>query len=298
MNKNLFKIFVVVSIFLSFSALSATNSKIRVVTSFTILEDLVSKLGGRYVDVKNLVARNSDAHMYIPVPSDSVAVVNADLVIFNGLGFEGWINRLLNESSGSVKHLDASRGVRTLESSGEVDPHAWQSFDNIRIYINNISETLISMMPENKQYFIDRKMIYLNRLDDLNKKLSFELSKIPISHRIVVTSHDAFAYLGREFQIEFLAPLGLSLDVEASAEDIAYVIDQIRERNVRALFIENINNPKLLQMISLESDIVVGGRIYSDALSEIEGPASTYLKMMEHNLMSLIEAFDLKESEV
>jgi zinc/manganese transport system substrate-binding protein len=88
------------------------------------------------------------------------------------------------------------------------------------------------------------------------------------------------------------------LDVEASAEDIAYVIDQIRERNVRALFIENINNPKLLQMISLESDIVVGGRIYSDALSEIEGPASTYLKMMEHNLMSLIEAFDLKESEV
>jgi zinc/manganese transport system substrate-binding protein len=154
------------------------------------------------------------------------------------------------------------------------------------------------MMPENKQYFIDRKMIYLNRLDDLNKKLSFELSKIPISHRIVVTSHDAFAYLGREFQIEFLAPLGLSLDVEASAEDIAYVIDQIRERNVRALFIENINNPKLLQMISLESDIAVGGRIYSDALSEIEGPASTYLKMMEHNLMSLIEAFDLKESEV
>ena len=148
------------------------------------------------------------------------------------------------------------------------------------------------MMPQHSQYFLDRQFLYLLSVIELEDELTNRLNEIPVSNRIVVTSHDAFGYLGREFQIEFMAPQGLSLDAEASAADVASVIDQIEERDVSALFLENINNPKLLQMISLESGVEIGGRLYSDALSELEGPAATYLNLMRHNMESLINAFN------
>ena len=124
------------------------------------------------------------------------------------------------------------------------------------------------------------------------KKIIKQLAKIPSDDRIVVTSHDAFGYLGREFNIQFLAPVGLSIEAEASAEDVAGIISQIREQRVNAIFVENITNPRLLQRIAAETGVVIGGRLYSDALSEADGPASTYLNMMRHNVESLITAFN------
>ena len=264
----------------------------KIVTSFTILEDLVLELGGDRVSVTNLVPRNSDAHIYSPKPSDAVAISNADLIIFNGLGFEGWIFRLIKDSDKEKNYLISSDGINSLNRFNEIDPHAWQSFKNIRIYIDNISGELINLMPEHEKYFALRRNNYLKKLFELEMNLSDQLSNIPIKKRIVITSHDAFNYLGREFNIEFLAPLGLSLDAEASAEDVAKIINQIKEKKVTALFMENINNPKLLKAISKESGVPVGGKLYSDALSEIGGPAGTYIDMMRHNVKSLIEAFN------
>ena len=239
-----------------------------------------------------MVPRNSDAHIYSPKPSDSIAISNADLVIFNGLGFEGWILRLIKDSGKKKNYLISSDGINLLNQSNEIDPHAWQSFKNIRIYIDNISRELINLMPEHEKYFVLRKNDYLKKLSKLEINLNDQLSHIPIHKRIVITSHDAFGYLGREFNIQFLAPLGLSLDAEASAEDVADIINQVKEKEVTALFLENIDNPKLLKMISLESGIPIGGKLYSDALSEIDGPAGTYLDMMRHNVKSLIKAFN------
>ena len=267
---------------------SANESSIRVVTSFSILEDLVKELGGQYVNVVNLVDRNSDAHTYQPKPSDAVAIAKADLVIFNGLGFEGWIPRLIKNSGYKNKQIIASKGVDAIKNGKETDPHAWQSFHNIRLYVQNISQMLIQLRPQYSEVLTKRQQKYLDSLNDLEINLKEQLVKIPVSKRIVVTSHDAFGYLGREFKIQFLAPLGLSLEVEASAEDVATIIDQIREQNVKALFVENINNPRLLELISAETNVAIGGRLYSDALSEVEGPAGTYLKMMRHNIESLI----------
>ena len=132
--------FVSVSLFGLFATASvfASESTVRIVTSFTILEDLVRQLGGDNVDVVNLVPRDSDAHVYRPRPSDSIAIVNADLVISNGLGFEGWIDRLLEDAGKREKHLVASDGVQILAEKAEIDPHAWQSFRNIKIYVHNI----------------------------------------------------------------------------------------------------------------------------------------------------------------
>ena len=267
---------------------SANESSIRVVTSFSILEDLVKELGGQYVNVVNLVNRNSDAHTYQPKPSDAVAIAKADLVIFNGLGFEGWIPRLIKNSGYKNKQIIASKGVDAIKNGKETDPHAWQSFHNIRLYVQNISQMLIQLRPQYSEVLTKRQQKYLDSLNDLEINLKEQLVKIPVSKRIVVTSHDAFGYLGREFKIQFLAPLGLSLEVEASAEDVATIIDQIREQNVKALFVENINNPRLLELISAETNVAIGGRLYSDALSEVKGPAGTYLKMMRHNIESLI----------
>ena len=267
---------------------SANESSIRVVTSFSILEDLVKELGGQYVNVVNLVDRNSDAHTYQPKPSDAVAIAKADLVIFNGLGFEGWIPRLIKNSGYKNKQIIASKGVDAIKNGKETDPHAWQSFHNIRLYVQNISQMLIQLRPQYSEVLTKRQQKYLDSLNDLEISLKEQLVKIPVSKRIVVTSHDAFGYLGREFKIQFLAPLGLSLEVEASAEDVATIIDQIREQNVKALFVENINNPRLLELISAETNVAIGGRLYSDALSEVKGPAGTYLKMMRHNIESLI----------
>ena len=270
----------------------AKDEPLKIVTSFTILEDLVLELGGSRVSVTNLVPRNSDAHIYSPKPSDSIAISNADLVIFNGLGFEGWILRLIKDSGKKKNYLISSDGINLLNQSNEIDPHAWQSFKNIRIYIDNISRELINLMPEHEKYFVLRRNDYLKKLSKLEINLNDQLSHIPIHKRIVITSHDAFGYLVREFNIQFLAPLGLSIDAEASAEDAADIINQVKEKEVTALFLENIDNPKLLKMISLESGIPISGKLYSDALSEIDGPAGTYLDKMRHNLKSLIKAFN------
>ena len=275
-----------------FPIFAEEDRSFEIVTSFTILENLVSELGGSRVSVTNLVPRNSDAHIYSPKPSDSIAISNADLVIFNGLGFEGWIFRLIKDSGKENNYLIASDGINLLNQSNEIDPHAWQSFKNIRIYIDNISKELINLMPEHEKYLVLRRDDYLKKLSELEINLNDQLRHIPIHKRIVITSHDAFGYLGRELNIQFLAPLGLSLDAEASAEDVADIINQIKEKKVTALFLENINNPKLLKAISLESGIPIGGVLYSDSLSKIDGPAGTYLEMMRHNIKSLIEAFN------
>ncbi len=271
---------------------SANDGSIRVVTSFSILEDLVKALGGEYVSVVNLVGRNSDAHIYQPKPSDAVAIAGADLVVFNGLAFEGWISRLIKNSGYRNKQLIASDGVDAITYGDEPDPHAWQSFHNIHVYIRNITRTLIMLRPQHAIKFTQLQKDYLNTLDILEQRLVEQLAKTPIDHRVVLTSHDAFGYLGREFNICFLAPVGLSIEVEASAEDVAAVINQIRDQKVKAIFVENMTSPRLLERIAAETGVAIGGRLYSDALSETGGPASSYLNMMEHNVQSLITAFN------
>ena len=274
------------------NTVGADDARLRVVTSFSILQDLVKTLGGDRVSVVNLVGENSDAHTYQPKPSDAIAIASADLVVFNGLAFEGWMERLIENSGYKNQQLIASLGVDAITRGKESDPHAWQSFHNIRVYIHNITRTLVALRPRHAEELAQRQRRYLSALNALERRLIERIAGIPAQKRIVVTSHDAFGYLGREFDIQFLAPLGLSIEVEASAADVSAIIDQIRKRRVKALFVENINDPRLLQRIAAETGVAIGGRLYSDALSEAHGPAGTYLDMMRHNVESLISAFN------
>ncbi|KJS74922.1 MAG: metal ABC transporter substrate-binding protein [Pseudomonas sp. BICA1-14] len=267
--------------------------KLQVVTSFSILADLTREVGGDRIELTNLVDADADAHVYEPSPDDAKALLRADLIVANGLGFEPWLERLLASSEPKGKRIDASAGVvpLMLDEDGEAvpDPHAWQSLTNAEIYVRNIAKALGELDPANLNVYIERRDAYLTRLHALLKKADAQIAGLPTSQRKVVTSHDAFGYLGQAWQLEFIAPQGFSTHDEPSAAEVAALIRQIRSEGVRAVFVENIRDPRLIRQIADEAGAKVGGTLYSDALASA-GPASTYLGMFEHNLDTLMAA--------
>lgn len=267
--------------------------KLNVVTSFSILADLTREVGGDRIELTNLVGADADAHLYEPSPDDAKALLRADLIIANGLGFEPWLERVLASSEPKGKRINASAGVvpLMLDEDGErvPDPHAWQSLTNAEIYVRNIAKALGELDPANVDAYNQRRDAYLTCLHALLKKADAQIAGLPASQRKVVTSHDAFGYLGQAWQLAFIAPQGLSTHDEPSAAEVAALIRQIRSEGVRAVFVENIRDPRLIQQIADEAGAKVGGTLYSDALAS-EGPASTYLGMFEHNLDTLMAA--------
>ncbi|WP_448131584.1 metal ABC transporter substrate-binding protein [Stutzerimonas chloritidismutans] len=267
--------------------------KLNVVTSFSILADLTREVGGDRIELTNLVGADADAHLYEPSPNDAKALLRADLIVANGLGFEPWLERLLASSEPKGKRINASAGVvpLMLDEDGEAvpDPHAWQSLTNAEIYVRNIAKALGELDPANLNVYIERRDAYLTRLHALLKKADAQIAGLPASQRKVVTSHDAFGYLGQAWQLKFIAPQGLSTHDEPSAAEVAALIRQIRNEGVRAVFVENIRDPRLIRQIADEAGAKVGGTLYSDALAS-EGPASTYLGMFEHNRDTLMAA--------
>ena len=267
--------------------------KLQVVTSFSILADLTREVGGEHIELTNLVDADADAHVYEPSPDDAKALLRADLIVANGLGFEPWLERLLASSEPKGKRIDASAGVvpLMLDEDGEAvpDPHAWQSLTNAEIYVRNIAEALGELDPANLNVYIERRDAYLTRLHALLKKADAQIASLPPSQRKVVASHDAFGYLGQAWQLKFIAPQGLSTHDEPSAAEVAALIRQIRNEGVLAVFVENIRDPRLIRQIADEAGAKVGGTLYSDALASA-GPASTYLGMFEQNLDTLMAA--------
>ncbi len=267
--------------------------KLNVVTSFSILADLTREVGGDRIELTNLVGADADAHLYEPSPDDAKALLRADLIIANGLGFEPWLERVLASSEPKGKRINASAGVvpLMLDEDGErvPDPHAWQSLTNAEIYVRNIAKALGELDPANLDAYNERRDAYLTRLHALLKKADAQIAGLPASQRKVVTSHDAFGYLGQAWQLAFIAPQGLSTHDEPSAAEVAALIRQIRSEGVRAVFVENIRDPRLIQQIADEAGATVGGTLYSDALAS-GGPASTYLGMFEHKLDTLMAA--------
>lgn len=265
-----------------------------VVATFSILGDMVHEIGQDKIDVKVLVGSNQDSHVYEPRPQDAKDLGRADLVVVNGLGFEGWLDRLIEASGFKGAILVATTGISPLEkkSHGKLrkDPHAWHSLKNAQIYVDNIVKGLSTLMPGEATFFKTRGEAYKKSLENLHQETAQALKPIPFEKRKVITGHDAFAYLGREFGITFSSPQGISTEAEPSAKAIAALIGLIKQEKIKAIFIENISNPRLVEQIARESGVQIGGTLYSDALSKPETEANTYLKMMKLNLSSIINA--------
>ena len=173
---------------------------------------------------------------------------------------------------------------------GAFDPHAWQSLGHAVAYVDNITAALAQADPANAADFYQNRAAYGAEIEALDTEIRESVAGLPADRRIVVTSHDAFQYFGRDYGLTFIAPQGLSTESEASAKDVARLIQQIRERDIRAVFIENVADPRLLKRIADETGAAIGGTLYPGALSGPDGPAPTYLDMMRHNAMTLAQA--------
>jgi zinc/manganese transport system substrate-binding protein len=278
------------------------QSKVPVVASFSILTDLVRKVGGDRVEVVALVGPDGDAHVFQPSPQDARKVAGAALVVLNGLGLEGWMDRLVKATASGAPTLVASTGVKPRKADeghghddkdhghGDIDPHAWQDIGNARIYVANIRDGLIKADPAGRAIYEANAARYLASLDALEAEVKAAIAKLPPDRRRIITSHDAFGYFGDAYGIAFIAPQGVSTETEASAKDVARIIRQIRAEKIPAVFLENVSDPRLAQRIAKETGARIGGRLYSDALSPPDGPAGTYIDMMRSNIRELTAA--------
>lgn len=276
---------------------SFAQEKVPVVASFSILGDLVRNVGGDRIALTILVSADGDAHVYSATPADAKNVAAAKVVFVNGLGFEGWMDRLVKASGTKAPLVTVTRGIKTRKmagdhghdhdhghSQGEVDPHAWQSVANAKIYVANIRDALIKADPAGKAAYEANAEAYLEKLGALDNEILAAVRAIPDARRKVIVSHEAFAYFEAAYGIDFVAPQGVSTESEASARDVAKIIRQIRAQKIPAVFLENVSDARLVKRIADETGAKIGGTLYSDALSGPDGPAPTYIDMMRHNL--------------
>lgn len=290
---------------------AAWAEPLRVVTTFSILADIVKNIGGEDVAVTSLVGADGDAHVYEPTPADAKAVGNAQLVVVNGLGFEGWIDRLVQSAAYRGEVVVASQGVTPRHMApeqhaqdkpkhgekksdghahGEMDPHAWQDLANGQRYVNNITAALAKVDPARAEAYKKRGDAYLAQLREAEQWVRTQLATIPPTRRRVITSHDAFGYFGAAYGVEFLAPVGWNTENEPSAQQIATLIRQIKKVGTRALFVENMSDPRLLKRIADEAGGVVGGTLYSDALAPAGKPGDSYIGLFRYNVPALVAA--------
>lgn len=267
-------------------------TRLPVVASFSILADLARNIGGDHVEVAALVGPDGDAHAYQPTPADAKALRDARLVVVNGLGFEGWIDRLVKTSRTTAPVVVATRGVTPREDADAhgTDPHAWQSVANARIYVANIRDGLIAVDPGAAEAYRANADAYLGELAALEAETTATIATIPQERRKIITTHDAFGYFGAAYGLGFIAPEGVATEAEPSARDVARIIRQIAAQKIPAVFMENITNPRTIRRIAAESGARVGGTLFSDALSPQDGPAPTYLDMIRHNAKELAAA--------
>lgn len=271
--------------------------KIQAVATISILGDLVQNVGGDRVDVTTLVGPDGDAHVYSPTPGDARKLAGADVIFVNGLGLEGWMTRLVTASGTKAPVIVVSAGVAPRKMADErdpsrldVDPHAWQSVGNAEIYVANIRDGLSKADPAGKAVYEANAAAYLGRLETLQRWVKANMAAIPADRREIITTHDAFGYFGDAYGMTFIAPEGVTTDAEPSARDVAKIIAQIKKQRIPAVFIENITDPRLMDEIARETGATIGGTLYSDALSEANGPAATYIDMMRHNVEEFTKA--------
>ncbi|MGI6246750.1 MAG: metal ABC transporter solute-binding protein, Zn/Mn family [Pseudochelatococcus sp.] len=283
----------------------AGDGRVKAVASFSILGDLVREVGGDRVEVATLVGANGDVHVYEPTPADARKLGEADILFENGLDFEGWLPRLIAASGFGGVRVVASAGVTPRgygahddhdhhghadHHHGPADPHAWQNVENVVIYVRNIAAALEKVDPDHAEAYRARAAAYTAKLEALDATLKERFAAIPAARRKVVISHDAFGYFGDAYGVTFVDPRGASTGGDASAADVARIIDQIRSEGISAVFVENIASPKLTDQIAVSTGAKIGGRLYSDALTTPDEPASTYLGLIESNARQIISA--------
>lgn len=276
--------------------------EVKAVATFSILGDLVRQVGGERVEVSVLVGAGGDSHVFQPTPAHARNVGQAQVLFSNGLGYENWVRRLIQSSQFKGRHVVVSQGVQTIQAShrghqhghghdhGDTDPHAWQDVAQVQRYVKNIANALCAVDAEGCTTYRRNEQGYLAELDQLDREIREAWRAVPAAERKVITSHDAFAYYGRAYGVQFLAAQGSSTGAAASAQGVAKLVRQIKAERIKALFVESISDPRLIEQIGRETGIKPAGTLFSDSLTTPDGPAPSYVALMRHNTQALVSA--------
>ena len=270
------------------------KTSLKVVASFSILADIARQVGGDLIEVQSIVGNDSDAHAYEPKPQDAKAILEADLILTNGLGFEGWIDRLIEASGSKASVVPVADPLRPLiypHGGRAPDPHMWSSPRRGLAYVDAVCAALTKAAPEHGAAFAANGVALKKQIQDLDTLLMDRLSKVAPEKRVFVTSHDAFAYLSADYGLTCHSLFGVDPNSQPSAKDMAALVELIRAQSIKGVFVENVTNPALVEQVAEETHVPVLGMVYSDALS-IQGPATSYVALLRHNIMLIVGSWE------
>lgn len=270
-----------------------SQDKLTIVSSASMFSDMAANLITDDFEIKTIVPIGGDPHKYRAKPSDARMVQTADLILINGLTFEGWIRQLIENSGTKGKVITITDGIEPISSlqyENSSDPHAWMNVSFANQYIDNIYQALLELKPGKAEMLTKNYESYKKELTDLDVKIQTEINKIPEKQRVLITSHDAFQYYGQRYGLRLEAIMGISTEAEAQTSDIMRVSKAIKENNVPAIFIESTINPKMLKQIAKDNKVAIGGELYADSLGDENSEGATYKKMMWHNTKTIVEA--------
>ena len=288
---------------------SAGPHKPTVVVTCSILGDLAKQVAGDRIPLTVLVGPDADTHSYEPTPTDASTIARADLVLENGLEFENWLDKLYSASGSKAVRVVVTRGVKALKmeedvdpskkddqsravEKGETDPHAWHDVRNAIVMVQNVAEGLSKADPEDATYFDANAKAYVKELEALDAGVVEQVAALPAERRKLVTTHDALGYFARRYGFKVLGSGLNSLSTESgdpSAKELSEMIKRIKESGVPTIFLENIQNSKLMEQISSEAHVKIGRPLFTDALGKPGSEGDTYLKLVRYNVKAIVE---------
>lgn len=314
-------LFLLLSLFLMLAACAAPapvnapqapngEEPLVVVATYSILGDLVTKVGGEHLQVITLVGPNGDAHTFEPTPADSVALTQAALIFENGLAFEPWLDELYSASGATAQRVVVSEGIELLASSeeeehdhtgeaehdethGEFDPHIWHSVRNAMQMVENIRGALVAADPDHADAYAANAERYLAELTELQEWVQEQVATLPAERRKLVTSHDTFGYFAAAYGFEIIGTAVGAASTEAadpSARELAELVERVKAEAIPAIFAENVANPQLIEQIAEETGAVVGAPLYTDALGAAGSDGDSYIKLMRYNVEKIVSA--------
>ncbi len=292
--------FILLLAFSLFTSQSTAQEKPNVVATASMIADMAQQIGSDKINVACIVPIGGDPHLHEPTPRDAKLVSKADLLLMNGLTFEGWLTELIENAGTNAPTILVTKDVQPIESlkyKNSTDPHAWMDASNGLIYIKNIRDALTELDPSNKSFYNDQYNRYRQQLEETDQYIKTQIQTIPEERRILITSHDAFQYYGRRYGIRLEAAMGISTDVDVQTSDMVRLNKVIKSSGVPAIFMESTINPKLLKQLAADNDIVIGGELYADSIGDEDSPAPTYLDMLRHNTDVIVSALTQEKSK-
>lgn len=277
-----------------------TNNQKTILTTFTVVADMAQNVAGDKAIVASLVKTGSEIHSYQPTPSDLVKAQQADLILDNGLNLERWAEKLYNNVP-KVPHITISKGVKTIKIGedtyqGKPNPHAWMSPQNALIYVENIRQALVDLDPANQKTYNLNAKAYSQKIEELDRKLKKVVATIPPQKRYIVSCEGAFSYLSRDYDLKEVYLWSVNSERQGSPKQVEKVIDIVKANQIPVVFCESTVNSEVQQQVVEETGAKFGGVFYVDSLSAADGEAPTYLKLLEHNIFTLIDGLQEKSN--